>query len=76
MSSLYFKTIAQLADELLEVYWLAGVRRTDDGRWFVVVALRGVNSGQFFRKHLPVGTLPMLSLGRYFKNGVLSSESC
>ena len=76
MTAVYFKSIALLADEPLEVYWLAGLRRTDDGRWFVLVALRGVNSGQFFSKHLPIGALPMLSLGREFQNGQLAFEPC
>lgn len=76
MSKLYFTTIANLADEPLEVYWLAGLRCSAANNWFVVLALRGIQSGRFVRAQLPIGTLPMLTLGRVFERGELSTDPC
>jgi hypothetical protein len=76
MGTIYFKTIAEISDEPMEVYWLAGLQQSDRDAWFVVVALLARDSQKFHRMRLPIGVLPLLTLGSVFKRGELCAEPC
>ncbi len=57
------------SDEDLEMYWLTGLTRGDDGGWQVRAVTRGLRTGAMKQWHLPIGFLPVLALGRYYVNG-------
>ena len=69
MSRLILKPIANLADEPVELYWFAGLIKQGQDAWFVRVVFRGTTTGQFHIKALPIGVLPMLTLGSAFEHG-------
>lgn len=74
MSGFYFKHIAQLSVERLELYWLAGFRRSEENEWFVSAALRECVSGRILGTKFPIGALPILALGRTFTRGGLDPD--
>lgn len=76
MSRFYFKHVAQLSAEQLELYWLAGFRRSEENQWFVIAALRECESGRLLGTKFPIGALPILALGRTFTRGGLDPDPC
>ncbi len=54
------------AGEPLEIYWLAGLERAENGGWLVRVVTRGMESQKVRMWKLPIGILPLLSLGIHF----------
>lgn len=57
--------------EPLEVYWLAGLLRHPEEGWQVRTVVRGTDSGSFRMHVLPIGLLPILTLGSRFEKGQL-----
>jgi hypothetical protein len=57
--------------EILEVYWLAGFYHQTDLGWQIRVVMRGMLSGKFLVRSLPIGMYPMLTLGAHFEDGQL-----
>lgn len=57
--------------EILEVYWLAGFYHQTDLGWQIRVVMRGMLSGKFWVRSLPIGMYPMLTLGAHFEDGQL-----
>lgn len=57
--------------EPLEVYWLAGLLRHPEEGWQVRVVMRGTVSESFRMHVLPIGLLPILTLGSRFEKGQL-----
>lgn len=55
--------------EDLELVWLAGFFMDSKGGWRVGAATRGIDSGEITPHKLPIGLLPVLSLGRCFSQG-------
>lgn len=76
MSRYYFKHVGLLSAERLELYWLAGFRRTEENQWFAAAAMRECESGKLLGTRFPIGALPILALGRTFSNGGLDPEPC
>lgn len=69
MSKLVIQQFAELGLEHIELYWLAGLMRQEEGAWFVRVVLRGMLSGRFHMQLMPIGILPLLTLGKVFVEG-------
>lgn len=60
------------AGEPLEIYWLAGLERSESGDWLVRVVTRGMDTQKVKMWKLPISMLPLLSLGmRFDDRGVL-----
>lgn len=77
MSKLVIQQFAELGSEHFELHWLAGFTRNESGAWFVKTAIRGMSSLKFYMRLLPIGMLPLLTLGKVFANGqmqLLSSK--
>jgi hypothetical protein len=72
MSRLFFKQIADLGPENVEVYWLAGLCEVKDA-WFVRTVMRGLVSNRESMVLLPIGFSPLLSLGPIFADGEMLS---
>ncbi len=69
MSRLFVPHFAKLGSELVELYWLAGLTRNEKEAWFVRAVVRDKASGRFHMRLLPIGMLPLLTLGRAFAGG-------
>lgn len=69
MSRLILKSVANLAGEPVELYWFAGLTKQGRDAWFVRAVFRGTTTGQFHLKALPIGLLPVLTLGSVFEHG-------
>jgi hypothetical protein len=76
LSRFYFKHVGRLSTERLELYWLAGFRRSEENQWFVTAALRECESGRLVGTKFPIGALPILALGRTFSRGGLDPDPC
>lgn len=74
MKRMIYSNIAKLADEPVELFWLAGLFRDDKNDWRVLSVFRGRETGRIFKLHLPIGVLPILSLGTWFDHGLLKRE--
>lgn len=68
MSRLLISQLANLGTEHVELYWLAGLVEKESG-WFVRAAMRAVKSNRYSKVELPIGLLPILSLGHVFTRG-------
>jgi len=68
--SLSLSQLGKYGDELLDLYWLAGVKERDS-QWSVRAVFRGISSSNFHVEYLPIGLLPLLSIGRIFERGNL-----
>lgn len=75
MSKLVIQQFAELGSEHFELHWLAGFTRNESGAWFVKTAIRGMSSLRFHMRLLPIGMLPLLTLGKVFANGQMLSLS-
>lgn len=75
MSRLVIQQFAELGTEHIELYWLAGLTRNEEGAWFVRVVVRGMLSECFYMHLLPIGMLPLLTLGKVFAEGEALSLS-
>lgn len=58
-----------VGNELQELYWFAGTAFNERSECLIRPVLRGVDSGGFHMCSLPIGMLPVLTLGRYFDHG-------
>ena len=74
MNRHFFSQIADLGAEIFEFYWIVGLLE-DNGAWFFQAVMLGVESNSFSKVSLPIGLLPMLSLGQIFTNGKMLSLS-
>lgn len=74
MRRMIYSSIAKLSDEPVELFWLAGLFRDDKNDWRVLGVFRGRETGRIFKLHLPIGVLPILSLGTWFDHGLLKRE--
>jgi len=68
VSRLSIKKIADLGDESFELFWHAGLLEVNSD-WFVRSVMLGLDSGRFNMIELPIGLLPVLSLGHVFDKG-------
>lgn len=68
MRRLFFRQLAELGPEPVELYWLAGLHEVSDA-WSVRVVMRGLQSARFSMVSLPIGVTPVLSLGHAFSQG-------
>jgi hypothetical protein len=75
MSRLFIPQFAELGSEHVELYWLAGLTRDVKEAWFVRAVVRGMSSSQFHMRYLPIGMMPLLTLGKVFADGELLSLS-
>ena len=71
MSKLLIQQFCEFSDEHIELYWLAGIESNEKSAWFVRAVVRGMSSGRFYMRSLPIGMLPLLSLSRIFFGGKL-----
>lgn len=74
MSRLFIKHVGLLSDQPLEIYWLAGLRRSEEDQWSVGAALRECESNRLINTRFPIGALALLSLGRTFSRGELDHD--
>ena len=74
MKRMVYKGIANLADEPLELFWIAGLCLDDKHNWNVRCVFRGKQTGELFKSKLPIGMLPILRLGIGFDQGLLKHE--
>ncbi len=58
-----------VGNELQELYWFAGTAFNERSDCLIRPVLRGVDSGTFHMCSLPMGMLPVLTLGRFFDHG-------
>lgn len=63
------------AAEPLEIYWLAGLERSASGEWIVRVVTLGMESLRVDMWKLPIGMLPLLSLGICFDDSGMLLET-
>ena len=75
MSRLIIEQFAELGSEHFELHWLVGLTCNESGAWFVRAAVRGMSSLRFYMPLLPIGLLPLLTLGKVFVKGKLLSLS-
>jgi hypothetical protein len=72
MSRLFFRQLAKLGPEQVELYWLAGLCE-DKNAWFIRAVMRGMESNRYSMISLPIGLSPLLSLGHVFAEGEMLS---
>lgn len=72
MSRLFLRQLRKLNDKHVELYWLAGLCE-EQNAWFVRTVVRGVESDRFSMVMLPIGLIPLLSLGHAFMEGEMLS---
>lgn len=75
MSKLQIQQFSEFSGEHIELYWFVGFEQNVKESWFVRTVVRGMESGKFHMMQLPIGLLPMLSLGQVFSEGELLSLS-
>jgi hypothetical protein len=74
MKRTIYSCISNLADEPLELFWIAGLFLDDKNNWNVRCVFRGKLTGELFKSKLPIGMLPILRLGIWFDQGLLKHE--
>ena len=74
MKRVIYRTVKADGDEPVEVFWIAGLIRNEKNEWWVRTVFRGRRSGRLFEQRLPIGMLPILSLGVWFDQGLLKLE--
>lgn len=74
MSNLFISQL-NIGDKAIEIYWLAGLLKHDDGSYSVRVALKNVDDHQFHLTKLPIGLLPILTHGQVYSAGKLMALS-
>lgn len=68
--------IFKKVEEPLEIHWLVGFDRCNDGSWLVRAVTRGLTSNGLKIWQFPIGMLPLLSPGLRFETGeLLESQS-
>lgn len=72
MSRLFFRQLAKLDPEQVELYWLAGLC-DEKNFWFVRAVMRGMVSNRYSMVLFPIGLSPLLSLGHVFVEGEMLS---
>jgi hypothetical protein len=72
MSRLFFRQLAKLSAEHVELYWLVGLCE-EKTAWFIRAVMRGVKSNRYSMVSLPIGLSPLLSLGHVFAEGEMLS---
>jgi hypothetical protein len=72
MSRLFFRQLAKLGPEQVELYWLAGLCE-EKNAWFIRAVMRGMESNRYSMVSLPIGLAPLLSLGHVFSEGEMLS---
>ena len=60
-----------IGDEVQELYWIAGTFFNERSDCLIRPILRGVETGKFTLCELPIGMLPILTIGRYYAHGQL-----
>lgn len=74
MKRMIYKSIANLADEPLELFWIDGLWLDHKQNWNLHCVFRGKLTGELFISKLPIGMLPILRLGIWFDQGLLKRE--
>lgn len=74
MKRMVYKGIANIADEPLVLFWIAGLFLDDKNNWNVRCVFRGSTTGKLIKSVLPIGMMPMLKLGIWFEQGLLKHE--
>jgi hypothetical protein len=74
MRRLVFRRIATKIGDSVEVFWLTGFVRDDSNNWMVRVVFRDLRTSKLHHQEVPIGLLPILSLGLWFDHGVLQLD--
>ncbi|MCD9085821.1 hypothetical protein [Stenotrophomonas sp. SY1] len=74
MTRMVFKSVANLTEDPVEVFWLAGFVCNERNEWQVRVVYRNKRTGELIPMCEPIGMLPILSLGTWFDYGLLQTE--
>jgi hypothetical protein len=74
MTRLIYRGLDAPVDVPIQVYWLAGLHCSDQNEWWVRTVFRAQGSGLLHERHLPIGMLPILSLGIWFDQEALQSD--
>lgn len=74
MRRVIYTDLAAAYREPVEVFWIAGLQRTEGNEWWMRTVFRGRESGNLSARHLPIGMWPLLGLGIGFDRGRLLSE--
>jgi len=74
MTRLVYRGLEASPDVPIQVYWLAGLHRSDQNEWWVRTVFRAQGGGQLHERLLPIGLLPILSLGIWFDQEVLQAD--
>ena len=70
MKRMVFKSVAKLvADDPIEVFWLAGLVCNERNEWKVRTVYRNKRTGEIISSLEPIGMLPLLTLGTWFNFG-------
>lgn len=65
----YIKAFGDVGDEPVELFWIAGLKQGDYGRWSVNAVLREISDERYHPVPLPLGLLPCLTLGTVYCQG-------
>lgn len=71
MNRIVYEGIGGSKSQSLQVFWLAGMHRSAQNEWWIRTVLRTQGSGLLHERYLPIGMLPILSLGVWFDQDVL-----
>ena len=74
MRRLLFRSIANLTEDPVEIFWLAGFVLNERNEWKIRVVYRNKRTGVLMPVLEPIGMLPILSLGTWFDYGVLQTD--
>ena len=76
MKRMVFKSVAKLvADDPIEVFWLAGLVCNERNEWKVRTVYRNKRTGEIISSLEPIGMLPLLTLGTWFNFGELKTDN-
>ena len=74
MKRMVFKSVAKLvADDPIEVFWLAGLVCNERNEWKVRTVYRNKRTDELISSLEPIGMLPLLTLGTWFNFGELKT---
>ena len=65
----FIKAFGDVGDEPVELFWIAGLKQGEQGRWLVNAVLREIPSSRYHQVPLPLGLLPCLTLGTVYCQG-------
>lgn len=62
-------------DEIVMLYWLCSPYQTEEGLWIITAIFKNLRTKKFVKAEYPWGALPLLRLGRFYKNKLLQSNT-